>query len=274
MSKAKACKCKHVECEECPEWIFTFADLVMLMMGFFVILWVLKPPAGKSGASDSEQVAAQKQWIDTVGEIRKGFGYEPSPRSADPVDVEMIQKTRGIKNGAENEQTRETPPGTDHDPTALRPGKQAIVGSRLLFDAGSLTITPESITALDDIADKLRGHNEIVLVKGHTSLDDLPDTGTSPQRMDLSLRRAQAVADWLMAKGVAPDALRVQGCSTFEPIHQHAYKAEEQAENRRVEIEWTSQLISDRQDGTNTPEPPLADKLGSNSFATTKPAEK
>ena len=41
-----ACKCKQGECEECPEWIFTFADLVMLMMGFFVILWVLKPAPG------------------------------------------------------------------------------------------------------------------------------------------------------------------------------------------------------------------------------------
>ena len=43
------------ECEECPEWIFTFADLVMLMMGFFVILWVLKPPAGKSGDGESDE---------------------------------------------------------------------------------------------------------------------------------------------------------------------------------------------------------------------------
>ena len=48
--KAKACRCKKAECEECPEWIFTFADLVMLMMGFFVILWVLKPDPGKKGS--------------------------------------------------------------------------------------------------------------------------------------------------------------------------------------------------------------------------------
>jgi len=50
----KACKCKKTECEECPEWIFTFADLVMLMMGFFVILWVLKPQPGKKGQAESD----------------------------------------------------------------------------------------------------------------------------------------------------------------------------------------------------------------------------
>ena len=63
----------------------------MLMMGFFVILWVLKPPAGKQGTSDNEQVEAQKQWLQTVGEIRKGFGYEPDPHSADPVDRMLLR---------------------------------------------------------------------------------------------------------------------------------------------------------------------------------------
>ncbi len=57
MSKNCHCK-KSEECEECPEWIFTFADLVMLMMGFFVILWVLKPPAGKQGTSDAAAAKA------------------------------------------------------------------------------------------------------------------------------------------------------------------------------------------------------------------------
>ena len=60
-AKAKACKCKKAECEECPEWIFTFADLVMLMMGFFVILWVLKPNPGKKGSdNDSETTMSSK----------------------------------------------------------------------------------------------------------------------------------------------------------------------------------------------------------------------
>ena len=82
-----SCKCKKAhECEECPEWIFTFADLVMLMMGFFVILWVLKPPAGKQGASDAENAKIQGDWLGTVAAIRTEFGYKPDPHSNDPVD--------------------------------------------------------------------------------------------------------------------------------------------------------------------------------------------
>ena len=52
---AKGCKkCDpHEICEECPEGIFTLADLIMCMMGLFVILWVLKPsPSPKTGSTD------------------------------------------------------------------------------------------------------------------------------------------------------------------------------------------------------------------------------
>src|SRR4051794_3226414 len=98
-----ACKCKKPgECEECPEWIFTFADLVMLMMGFFVILWVLKPPAGKQGSTDAADVKAQKEWLHSIGEIRKGFGWVPDPHSSDPVDRNAI-KEAGRKEGAETD---------------------------------------------------------------------------------------------------------------------------------------------------------------------------
>ncbi|MDB5171948.1 MAG: motB [Phycisphaerales bacterium] len=250
-----SCKCKKSEeCEECPEWIFTFADLVMLMMGFFVILWVLKPPAGKD-AKDQEAVEAQKKWDETVGQIRKSFGYMPDPNSTDPVDVQMLKdKTpRGMRKGAETEEPRDGAVGTDHATTTIRPGKQSAIGGRLGFDPGNATLLPETTRALDQIADKIRGHYNIVLVKGHATLDDLPEGSTSSQRMELSLRRAQASADYLASRGVQSEILRVVGCSTFEPIKQRAYGADLQAMNRRVEVEVTAELLESRQDRAHVP---------------------
>ena len=123
----------------------------------------------------------------------------------------------------------------------------------MAFEPGSYALLPESNRSLDEIAEKLRGHNAIVLVKGHASLDDFPAEAPDAQRMDISLRRAQAAADYLMAHGVSPEVLRVEGCSTFEPIRQRAYSATAQADNRRVEIEWTSELVEERQDPTDVP---------------------
>ena len=41
--------------------------------------------------------------------------------------------------------------------------------------------------------------------------------------------------------------LRVQGCSTFEPLTQRQYTPESQVLNRRVEVEATNTLIDDLQ---------------------------
>ncbi len=261
MAKSK-CKCKKSEeCEECPEWIFTFADLVMLMMGFFVILWVIKPPPGKN----QDQQAVDEKWLKMVGEIRAAFGYIPNPQSKDPVDLMMLLKQieqmppipKGRGAGGETRIKRDGAEGTDPEVTSIRDGRHATVGGRQLFETGSAQLTTPTTHALAQVAEQVRGHYNIIVVKGHTSLDDFPD-GASPElKMDLSLKRAQAVSNFLTGHGVDPAILRVQGCSTFEPIVQRTYTPDAQLQNRRVEVEATATLLEERQDhphhGTTQP---------------------
>jgi chemotaxis protein MotB len=247
MAKKAACRCKHTECEECPEWIFTFADLVMLMMGFFVILWVLKPSGNpKSGSPETQE------WVKTEASIREAFGYVPKPASSDPVDQMMMEQMRmkvspGRGEGGETKIKKEGAVGTDEEVTTIRAGKQAVVGGRLLFDPGDAALLPATAKVLDQIAEQIRGHRNIVMIKGHSSLDDLGDNSTPQQKMDLSLRRAQAVADYLTAHGVEPEILRVQGCSTFEPVVQHEYTPAAQDLNRRVEVDVSPTLVEELQ---------------------------
>jgi outer membrane protein OmpA-like peptidoglycan-associated protein len=256
---AKSCKCKEAECEECPEWIFTFADLVMLMMGFFVILWVLKPPAGKSSSGSGESAAAEEKWLDTVGEIRQAFGYLPDPTSKDPVDRSMLEHKKIMfdpshANGMGGNTTvkPQAPQGTEPDVQSLRPGKHVIVGARIMFEKGSDALPDGATKQLDQMVKIIQGHRQIFLVKGHTGVDDLPETATSQQKMDLSVRRAQVVADYLGNHGVDPQILRVEGCSTFEPVAERAYSDTQRSQNRRVEVEGTDTPVGERQDNQKT----------------------
>jgi outer membrane protein OmpA-like peptidoglycan-associated protein len=137
--------------------------------------------------------------------------------------------------------------GTDPEVTAIRTGKQVMVGGRLVFDRGDARLTPAVISMLNEIADQIRGHLTVVMVKGHTALDDFDDSATPQQKMDLSLKRAQAVSDYLTAQGVDPEILRVQGCSTFEPVVQREYAPDAQIPNRRVEVESTPTPVSELQ---------------------------
>jgi outer membrane protein OmpA-like peptidoglycan-associated protein len=251
MAKKASCRCKHAECEECPEWIFTFADLVMLMMGFFVILWVLKPsPSPKTAgppADDSKLIKAEAS-------IREAFDYQPKVGSPDPVDKYMLQMQEdhikfphGPGAGAKTTVKPPGPPGTDPEASAIRPGPQVEVGGKLLFDLGDDKLLRGTQASLDAIAEQIRGHKNLVMVKGHTGLDDLPESAAPAQQMALSIRRAQAVADYLTSAGVAPELLRVQGCSTFEPVIQHDYVPTAQGLNRRVEVQTTPTLVTDLQ---------------------------
>jgi flagellar motor protein MotB len=264
---ASSCKCKKpAECEECPEWIFTFADLVMLMMGFFVILWVLKPEPGKKSEGSDQYV------VNMAAAIREAFGYEPNPSSKDPVDMQMIinglskVKKDGPGNGGKVNQDPKGPDGSDPNVTSIRPAKQATEGGKMGFAPGSADLTDDCKAQLQQEADQVRGHRNIVMVKGHTSLDDLGPDATDKQKMDLSIRRAQAAADYLISLGVDPHIVRVQGCSTFEPLRKREYSAEAQASNRRIEVEATATLSDEF-------EPPAPKQPDGNATPATEPGQ-
>src|SRR4051794_6227242 len=227
MTMSKPCKrCKPSECEECPEWIFTFADLVMLMMGFFVILWVLKPTADPK-VNPKEAAAQMESYYGTIGELRGGFGWEPDPKSADPVDQAVIRIR--ARNGPGERGRLKRPmvgaEGTEPEVTSIRVSTQATVGGRVRFDAAKFDLRPDELGTLNQIAVEIRGHRNVFLIKGHTARDDYGDNGSAEAMMELSIRRAQAVADYLAAHGVEPEILRVQGCSIFEPVAERAYTA-------------------------------------------------
>lgn len=252
---AKGCKkCDpHELCEECPEWIFTLADLIMCMMGLFVILWCLKPGGSSASSAADNKTQQEKELIEVIGAIRTAFGYVPDPQSNDPIDVELLMKKldpvrRGQGEKGKTMQEIKGAEGTDPEVTSVRVGKQAVIGGRLLFDRGTSSASREVTRQLDDIARQIRGHRNIVVIKGHSSLDDFGDGETAERKMALSVARAQAVADYLIGKGVEPEILRVQGCSTFEPVAQRVYRPESQAINRRVEVEVSATLVEQLQD--------------------------
>lgn len=252
---AKSCKkCDpHEICEECPEWIFTLADLIMCMMGLFVILWVLKPSGNPNPAAGPVNQQQEQQMIEVIGQIRQAFGYTPDPHSNDPVDIELLmKKIDNVRNGPGEKGVMKRPTegaeGTDKEVTSVRLGKQTVIGGRMGFERGERSLNREVTRQLDQLADQIRGHRNVVLIKGHTSLDDFGEGASPEDKMALSVARAQAAADYLIGKGVEPEILRVQGCSTFEPVAQRVYSPQMQAVNRRVEVEVTSTLVEQLQD--------------------------
>ncbi|MGE5609061.1 MAG: flagellar motor protein MotB [Bacillota bacterium] len=275
MAKKEACKCEEAECE-CPEWIFTFSDLVMLLMGFFVILWVLKPAPGKDGSSLDDP-----EMIKILAAVRDAFNFLPDSQNPDKVDAYRLLKKleqsptlRGKGDGGQTRRQRMGAEGDQPEVLSVRRGDQAIIGSRVMFAVGSDAIDSDAKAILDQIAVLIKGHRNVMLVKGHTSVDDLPEGTSAQQKLDLSIRRAKIVADYLVSRGVEPDILRVLGCSTFEPVAQRAYTPEARKMNRRVEIEATTLLVAELQDRAEPAHPAVGEPTSSQPSPSTIPSPK
>ena len=245
-------------CEECPEWIFTLADLLMCMMGLFVILWSSSPTAAgarRSRSSPSSTSRCSSGRSSSPSAARR----TPTGRSASPTSSGSSTRSNATARGERGTSTREADgaEGTDPEVTRIRDGELAGLGGRVHFEAGSAELSPRAAEALGQIAAKIRGHRNVVLVRGHTSPDDLDPAdaaGADPldpralrrRHVDLSLARARAVAEALIAAGVAPEVLRPQACAAYEPVKLRAYSPDDRRLNRRVEVEATDQLVSAR----------------------------
>lgn len=99
------------------------------------------------------------------------------------------------------------------------------------FAFNSSEIRPALYTALDRLASTVNRYDRTVLhIVGHTD-----NVGSMDYNRALSNRRAQAVAQYLMLKGIVHTRLRIEGRGELEPRNFNETEAEREL-NRRVEI--------------------------------------
>lgn len=101
----------------------------------------------------------------------------------------------------------------------------------VLFDTGQATLKPGAVTEIVRLADFLKANpNRRVLIEGHTD-----STGSMRTNAILSQRRADAVADTLVASGVPRDRMVATGLGPDYPVASNDTAAGRQ-QNRRVEV--------------------------------------
>jgi outer membrane protein OmpA-like peptidoglycan-associated protein len=105
------------------------------------------------------------------------------------------------------------------------------VSSEASFDFDRAELKPEFKPTLNKVSDVLHNDpNQRIRVVGHTD-----SQGSDAYNQQLSERRAQATASYLISQGVASSQVTVEGRGESEPRADNA-TAEGRAQNRRVEI--------------------------------------
>jgi outer membrane protein OmpA-like peptidoglycan-associated protein len=129
-----------------------------------------------------------------------------------------------------------TPQNNGCPPDTLKPRREVdFPKSQVLyginFRKGTVELTFESYQFLEPIIQKLRSYPEVEIeIHGHTD-----SMGNYTKNMQVSQMRAEAVRQYLIAKGIASERVRAVGFGSSSPIADNK-SAAGRSQNRRVEM--------------------------------------
>jgi OOP family OmpA-OmpF porin len=163
--------------------------------------------------SDGDGVADSK---DTCADTPKGVAVD---ENGCPVDTD--------KDGVSDD--KDACPGTPIGATVNARGCWSIKDLR--FETGKTTIMAESLPNLDEVVTVLESNPEMKLeVQGYTD-----NRGSAAFNKSLSEKRARAVMDYIVSKGIAAERISAKGYGIESPVATND-TAEGRALNRRVEL--------------------------------------
>lgn len=129
-----------------------------------------------------------------------------------------------------------TPPAPRPTPAPAAPpaptSEKVTFAADAFFDFDKSVLKPEAKAKLDDLVGKTKDINlEVIIAVGHTD-----SVGTDAYNQKLSVRRSEAVKEYLVSKGVEKNRVYTEGKGEKQPVADNK-TSEGRAKNRRVEIE-------------------------------------
>ena len=234
--------------ENAERWLLTYADLITLLMVFFVVLYSMS----SADSSKWHQISAALEQAFNVdvlkGAAATSISDAASAAPAPPIDnliqnnqvpqVSRLQSAiQSVLDKAQQNGTTQQPEvsvGTDKEGVVIR------LSGSYLFDSGRAELKPNSFDLLDAIAQQLKLEPNDVRVDGHTDSTPLVGSALYPTNWELSTARALAVTRYFIdTDGILATRLQAAGFGEFRPIVPNDTR-EHRALNRRVEIHLLS----------------------------------
>lgn len=238
------------ECEEgAPAWMATFADLVTLLMCFFVLLFAMSTTQQETYKElvQSLRSALGAQAIPEAG-TREGLQMHAVP-SEEPAETQQIDELGGMIQKEMDEIISEVRElvmfnklGGMVTVTQTDTGVVITMTDMLLFKRGGVRLAPRGRDILEKVAFVLAKFAYHIKVKGHTDSSPMK-SATFPSNWELSGARAGAVVRLIVKSGVDPNLVSAEGYAGFHPIATND-TAEGRAQNRRVEIVYERDSIA------------------------------
>ena len=234
----------HEEHEE--GWIVSFADNVLLMMGFFVILLAMNMgPKGSGPEEEGEASAAaaapSDNMLDFAIAVREAFHNPVTMESTLAEDQPLIRRLKDRANMGKTDQPG--PNGGDKYTQTVRPTDWSGKAGYVEFADHSSELTQTERTLIAEMAKEAAGTRWMVEVRGHAS--KLESWGDVKKARELSYQRAWATGQELFQNGVRWEQIRLVASGDHAPVTPRARTASEHMTNQRAEILIMPEMLPD-----------------------------
>lgn len=236
-----------------PPWIITFADMVTLLMVFFILLFAIgnveqekwrdiKESLREALGADSIEELGTRQGLDVVKQVQT-LVDEKTVHAVDEVGAMVNREMEDIISEVEEFVFKNKLSGEVRVSSDPR-GAVITISDVVLFPPGSAEMTPQGRKTLRQVFDVLKQFQYNVKIEGHT--DNTPiHTLRYPSNWELSAFRASEVAHMMIDDGFPPERLSVEGFAEFRPKVPNT-SAENRAINRRIEVVYQRGSIRQR----------------------------
>ena len=249
-------KRRHEEEEHENEerWLLTYADLITLLMVFFVVMYSMaQTDAAKFAQMATSLRAAFNNPLSTPLAMPTGGGGRNGEEittknlgSKTVVDGQKI-KMKKLEQQFKGLVAKEGLGDLVH--VDLKNGGKELVlrlADSLLFSPGSADLTADSLALIDKIVDVIYKTKANVRVEGHT--DNIPiSSGKYRNNWELSTARAVNVVEHVLTKPELSMSMTTRmsasGYAEYHPIEPND-SPENRAKNRRVEFVITDEALS------------------------------
>ncbi|MBU1610886.1 MAG: OmpA family protein [Proteobacteria bacterium] len=218
--------------EGLPPWMATFADLVTLLLCFFVLL-----------LSFTNTDTANMRMM--LGTMRDAFGVQAEDSTA--MNIAYSDKSKQFKTVVEREDDikqlasslkklikndnlqQEASISRDTSGVMLR------VGNKAMFQPGKAELLPAAVSILMEVVKVMKSTEFNLMVRGHTDGEVLTDDRLN-SNWELSATRAAVSLRWILEHSdVHPNRLKAAGFASSKPLVP-SNTAQNKTLNRRVEF--------------------------------------
>lgn len=266
---------KHEEHQNHEAWAIPYADLMTLLLAFFVVMYAVSvvnegkyrvmsesliqafngsssnitPPRPTPSKVNTSTVVSVDRSVAAVSHIAL-----PLPLHSPPAQAAHGRLQAGLQNldNIEDQVRRALQPLIDRKLVVVRHQSDRLeieIRTDILFPSGVAQLSTSADAVLQNLAAILARFPNPLRVEGFT--DNVPiSTPQYPSNWELSAARAASVARLFALSGVAPDRLGIVGWGEVRPLADNV-TAEGRNQNRRVLVVVMNAATGDRRQHTD-----------------------